>query len=212
MERSDLKRVRQLSTAVTNLAFEINGKLAVLDTQLSSLEREQEALLNEERALQLVVEALVKLESIWRERYEHLIGDTLTKGVRQVFGDDISVRLETSVERSGLATDMVVVSNGHELDPSLDGGSLVQVLSFLMRTLFVRLYRPPLRPVIILDEALNAVSAEYQPSVAALLKQIVDSLGVQVLLVTHNSVYAEYADAIYSVRKGVVQCESPERT
>jgi ABC-type lipoprotein export system ATPase subunit len=41
------------------------------------------------------------------------------------------------------------------------------------------------------------VSDEYTPRLAEFLRELADKTGVQILLVTHQSVFAESADKVY---------------
>lgn len=173
--------------------------------QLADVSSERE---RAEREAQLYAEALsvlLDLEHVWRERFEEVLEDTVTDGLQSVFGEDLRLSVDTSTERKASVTDLTLKTGHGPVDPAMDGGSLVQVMSLLLRVLFIRLSYPPLRPLLVLDETLNAVSEEYQPAVASLLKALSESMGVQVLFVTHNKIFTDYADAVYSVNRGTVR-------
>ena len=60
-------------------------------------------------------------------------------------------------------------------------------------------------PVIILDEPLRFLSVDLQERASIMIKEISKKLGLQFLIVTHESTLASYADKVFetSIRKGI---------
>jgi ABC-type lipoprotein export system ATPase subunit len=75
------------------------------------------------------------------------------------------------------------------------------VVSFLLREILVKAATPPMRQTIMLDEAFEGVHAENVPLVALLVSKMVEDSGIQIIMVTQNPVYTEYADAVYDITK-----------
>jgi DNA repair exonuclease SbcCD ATPase subunit len=51
--------------------------------------------------------------------------------------------------------------------------------------------------ILILDETFAHVSDEYLPALGEFLREIVDKTGVQIIMVTHQSQFEEWADLVY---------------
>ena len=56
---------------------------------------------------------------------------------------------------------------------------------FDLRLAIMMLSRPPVQRTLILDEPFRFVSAPDRPRLRALLQQLVDELGIQIIQVTH---------------------------
>jgi hypothetical protein len=81
------------------------------------------------------------------------------------------------------------------------GGGMAVVVSFMLR-LVVLLLTPDVRRVLFLDESFAHVSAGYEPRVAEFLREIIDSAGVQIVLITHSDAYSDLADRHYALDLG----------
>lgn len=121
-----------------------------------------------------------------------------THALQVIFGDGLSFRLvpgETGgqatleatirTERGGVVTEMPV-ADAH-------GGGVAVVTGFVMRLVRVML-TPDVRKVLFLDEPFAFLSESYTAALAEFLYQVTRRAGVQIVLVTHDPVYAQYAD------------------
>lgn len=81
---------------------------------------------------------------------------------------------------------MVFIRDGQEIDPmSASGGGVIDVAAFALRLACLLLATPRPRRLLVLDEPFRFVSAKYRPKIRALLLQLSEELGVQIILVTH---------------------------
>jgi DNA repair exonuclease SbcCD ATPase subunit len=105
-----------------------------------------------------------------------------------VFGDEAyEFRIITEQKRNRTEARAVFVRDGEEFDAlSSIGGGVVDVAAFALRVAVI-LAQDPVRRLLILDEPMKFVSAEYRPQVRALLETLADELDVQIVLVTHIS-------------------------
>jgi ABC-type thiamine transport system ATPase subunit len=90
------------------------------------------------------------------------------------------------------------------------GGGVAAVAGFLLRTV-VLLLRKDVRPVMFLDETFAQLSADYEPAMADVLRELVDKTQLQIILVTHSTAYDDVADKSYRVsldQKGKTKIES----
>jgi DNA repair exonuclease SbcCD ATPase subunit len=112
----------------------------------------------------------------------------VTRCLSAVFGDEAyEFRIITEQKRNRTEARAVFVRDGEEFDAlSSIGGGVVDVAAFALRVAVI-LAQDPVRRLLILDEPMKFVSAEYRPQVRALLETLADELDVQIVLVTHIS-------------------------
>lgn len=149
------------------------------------------------------------LNSLGEERQmkaQATIESLVTRGLQTIFDDTLSFHIIQTVRAKQANVEFVVRSTLAETvvdTPILEarGGGLVATIGFLLRVV-VMLLRDGQRSenVLILDETFAHVSNEYVPGVAQFLREIVDKTGIQVLMVTHQDEFTEYADKIYRFR------------
>lgn len=156
--------------------------------------------------IDLHTEAAALLASIGEERQAQTwtqIETLVTEGLHTIFGPDLSFHLVPGTRNRTPVIDLVVRSrvDGEDLDTDvLDarGGGLAAVIGFLLRLVNLLLAaRAGDTVTMLLDEPFAHVSAEYEHPLAAFIRELVDRMPVQITLVTHSDVYADYADARY---------------
>jgi DNA repair exonuclease SbcCD ATPase subunit len=180
---------------------ELAGQRALLEDQLAdALGMHDKA---NERAddLDQTLRFLQTMEEEWRERFQQGLAAVVSDGLSSVFGRELKAVLETTTHRDATSIELYIEEEGRLREiRGARGGSLIQVLSFLLKLLMLVSARPPLRRVMVLDEPFAMVSAEYRPRVGALLRELSARLGVQFIIVTHEPELVDYADVAYEVR------------
>lgn len=149
------------------------------------------------------------LNSLGEERQmraQETIESLVTRGLQTIFDDTLSFHILQTVRAKQANVEFIVrttLSDTVVDTPIMEarGGGLVATIGFLLRVV-VMLLRDGQRNenVLILDETFAHVSDEYVPGVAQFLREIVDKTGIQVVMVTHQNEFAEYADKIYRFR------------
>lgn len=180
------------------------GRKAQVEEDLENLRSNtvqyRSALLELQQALQV----FQVLEGTWHRSFENKLAGLISRGLSLVFNEPLRFVLETK-QRGDMSTmdfKLVQMVGDDELVTDImgaKGGGVVAVVSFLLRVLILLASKPPLRPVMILDENFAMVSQEYVPNLAKLLRQLVDETGVQIILVTHEPLFGEHADVMYEV-------------
>lgn len=131
------------------------------------------------------------------------IEELVTRGLQSIFDDTLSFHILQTVRGKTANVEFVVRTDFEDsvVDTSvLDsrGGGLAATIGFLLRVV-VMLLKGGSRDenILILDETFAMVSAEYLPAVGEFLREIVDNTGIQIIMVTHQQEFAEYADRVY---------------
>ena len=81
----------------------------------------------------------------------------------------------------------------------------VDVAAFALRVASWSMERPRSRPVLIMDEPLRFLSTDHQEKASVMIKEISQKLGIQFIIVTHETILASYADKVFEtkIKKGV---------
>lgn len=130
-----------------------------------------------------------------RAQFEELA----TQALQAVFGPDLYFALVPG-ESGGQATLEPVIRSvfdGQVIEtPVLDarGGGMAVVVGGILRLVMVKL-TPQARDIVFFDETFAHVGASYRQQLAEFLADVTQQAGVQVFMITHDQVYAEYADA-----------------
>jgi DNA repair exonuclease SbcCD ATPase subunit len=146
------------------------------------------------------------LNSLGEERQlkaQQTIEELVTRGLQTIFDDTLSFHIVQTVKGKTASVEFLVRTTlGDTIveTPVMDarGGGLAATIGFLLRVV-VMLLRGGTREenILVLDETFAHVSAEYLPPLGEFLREIVDKTGVQIVMVTHQPEFTEYADKVY---------------
>ncbi|MDK2880440.1 MAG: hypothetical protein PWQ99_215 [Clostridia bacterium] len=149
----------------------------------------------------LLLEAARHAREQGRRQVEYLVSQAL----QFVFGGDVEFKVEVEEKRDRPEAEFYVCSTygGNyrvETTPQdARGGGVVDVISLALRLALLHAFRPPVGGPAVLDEPGKHVSEEYAPQLARFLKSFSQSLGRQVIMVSHNQHLADTADIAYLV-------------
>lgn len=128
------------------------------------------------------------------------ISDITSLALDSVFHDPYELVLEFIQRRNKTECDISFKRDGHKVDPkSASGGGAVDIATFALRIASWSMRIPRSRNVIILDEPMRFLSAEYREPASLMLKEISNKLGIQFIIITHDPVLATYADKGFKV-------------
>lgn len=173
----------------------LDGLAATL-SQLSSDRTALEASFDDHSIL---MESTSRLITSSHEEAIVALEEMLNYGVATVYKRDIRIKVieETRSNRPILRI-AILDGNNVPIDPSRQhGGGLSQILGALTRVLLITATGK--RRLMILDEPFSAVSDDLLDDLAQLLRDLVDSLNFQVLLVTHQRALGALADLSYEL-------------
>lgn len=177
----------------------LSGQVAQLAEQISATEAEvaKYRALSEREARAAAL--LTTIGELAQETARDKVQQLATRALQAIFGPEHEFILKPG-ERAGQATLELRVRTtlpGHPVVETgvLDarGGGLAQVVAFVLR-LVVLLLTPDVANVLWMDEPFGMVSTSYEARVAEFLREVAHKAKVQLMLVTHSPVYADYAD------------------
>jgi DNA repair exonuclease SbcCD ATPase subunit len=202
-DRVDAARV-VLNSRRSSLGQEV-ARRDLLQEQLGQRESEVLVLNSEAEVFTQVRTLFQTLEDSKRELVRSKIEALVTYGIQSVFGPHYAFRIEQKTARNQVTFEYRIK---HEFEGSVHesalrgahGGGLVALVGFLLRVVMVLFAHPARRRIIFLDETMAALDGDKRGAFAALVRRLGDSLGLQVVLITHSPEYADEADKVYLVR------------
>lgn len=184
------------------------GRLWQVQESLSAVTAE---LRDKKRSLHRHEEAKEIIRAVGIKTQEQLsfhISDITSLALEAVFKDPYELKVDFVQRRNKTECDLLFVRGDSVVDPiSASGGGAVDVAAFALRIASWSMMSPRTRNTIILDEPLRFLSGDNQDRASAMIKEISQRLGLQFIIVTHESILASYADRVFesSIRKGVTK-------
>jgi len=178
------------------------GEQAKLLEKEASLKQELEEKRQEQECLEQVRLLLLEVARHAREQGRRQVELMVTQALQFVFGADIEFKVVIEEKRDRPEAEFFVCSNYGdyrvETDPQdARGGGVVDVISLALRLALLHAFPTPVGGPAVLDEPGKHVSEEYAPQLAQFLKGFSQSLGRQVIMVSHNQHLADSADIAY---------------
>lgn len=136
-----------------------------------------------------------------QQQLQYHVSDITSLALEAVFDDPYELIMEFVERRNKVECDLLFKRGDNLIDPlSSSGGGAVDIAAFALRIASWSMMHPKLRNTIILDEPLRFLSENYQQRASLMIKELSERLGLQFIIVTHESTLAAYADAEFSVR------------
>jgi chromosome segregation ATPase len=180
----------------------LKGKKMGVEETIYSLEtslmENNRALRRHEQARAIVREVGAKTQ----EQLQYHISDISSMALDAVFPDPYELVVEFIPRRNKTECDIYFTQKGHKIDPfTASGVGSVDVATFALRIASWSMLEPRTIPVIILDEPFRFLSEDFQEKASLMIKEISKKLGIQFIIVTHESILASYADRIFEIKK-----------
>jgi len=170
-------------------------------TKEESLQTLQRQFKRHEKAREIIREVGLQTQ----QQLQFHISDVTSLALESVFNDPYQLKVDFVQRRNKTECDLKFVREDSELDPlTASGGGAVDVAAFALRIASWSMAHPRTRATIILDEPLRFLSADNQEKASRMIKELSQRLGLQFIIVTHESTLASYADRVFevSIRKG----------
>jgi len=127
---------------------------------------------------------------------EHIVQEA----IEACWPDTYTFKCEFEPGRGKMEARLFLLQDGKEIDPRDSvGGGLVNITAIALRLAAWSMGKTD--NVLIMDEPFTALSVDLQPIAAEIISQITKELGVQIIMVTHNTSMIEKADRIFTVTK-----------
>jgi hypothetical protein len=160
-----------------------------LDLLRAATGREEDAL--QQAQLQLkhaqdAQEVLQCLAEAAQQQVHQRVCEVVSSCLSVVFDDPYEFKIAFERKRGKTEARLRFLRRGLEVNPlTASGGGVVDVAAFALRVSCLVLHRPRLSKVVVLDEPMKYVSAEFRPCVKTMLEKLSQDLKVQMVMVTH---------------------------
>lgn len=181
----------------------LSGEARAVVAQGKDLESRIEVLKAEVDVLDRVAVLLNSLGEDRQAKAQGIIETLVTQGLQTIFDDTLSFHIVPTTRAKTSGVEFVVRSTlTHDAveTPVMDarGGGLAATVGFLLRVVVLLLSASERREnLLVLDETFAHVSDEYLEPLGQFLRQVVDRTGIQIIMVTHQEPFLEFADKVY---------------
>lgn len=178
----------------------IEGYRDALRNQKKTLEDEIKGLKSESTLLTKTSTVLKHLLDVMVKDEISKMGGLITYGLKTIFDDqNLSFMPVITKKNEKIHIELKTFNGEVEGEFGSFGGSVAVIESFLLRVLSVMKLK--LARLMELDETFAAVGTEYIPNTSRLISELSDKIGLDVLLVTHQKEFQQYAKHVYRVKE-----------
>lgn len=186
---------------------ELQDKLSRLEGFYEALKTRKQELIKETENLKREIDLLTKVSSVLKHLVDVMVKDEISKmaglityGLKTIFDDqDLTFVPVITKKNEKVHIELRTQNHGIEGEFGSFGGSVAVIESFLLRLLC--LLKMKLARLVLLDETFAAVGSEYIANTSRLISELSKKLGLDVLLVTHQREFQQYANKIYRVKE-----------
>jgi len=195
-------------TQLRNRLEQQKGSVMQIQSSLDNLKKE---LRNKKHILRQHEQAREIIRTVGLTTQNQLsfhISDITSLALEAVFPEPYKLEVEFIQRRNKTECDLYFVRDGMRVDPlTASGVGAVDIAAFALRIASWSMVTPHSRNIIILDEPFRFLSENYQEQAGNMLKEISDKLGIQFLIISHNTTLASCADKTFniSIKNGKTQ-------
>ncbi len=196
MRSSEIEsKVASFREALNKKKWELNR----LSKELAKCEGEMRKL-NREKVFTEEAQTIIRQVAIeTQEQVRHHISDLVTVAISSIMPKKFaySFHMKLSEKRGGVECEFELRKGKSIREIFSVGGGIVDIVSMALRVSVWSLTN--LRPVLVLDEPLKALSPSFRSDASLFLKELSNELGLQIIMVTHSSELIEASDKVIPI-------------
>jgi DNA repair exonuclease SbcCD ATPase subunit len=199
MLETTLSKFKSLTDSFKKVTYQVEA----LKTEHSRTVVKIESLKTEETILEETSETLKKIFEQLNKKSIEGVENLVSYALNSIWEDRTYQFKIISKERGATSTNkFVLIKNGIEVDiMDGSGGGLVDIVALVLRLIFTLKAKPELRPVLFLDEPFQHASANYHEKIGELLTELIEKLGLTIVMVTHTPIIENYASRRYTLEE-----------
>ena len=165
---------------------------------------------NEMETLKMTREVAQKAAELVQRKTIVAVEDVVNAALNDIFEGEYEFKIDLLVLRGKVAAELKLVRDGVEYTlTDTVGGGVIDVVSFALRIAFWAI-RKDSAPVFILDEPMRFLSAGHVRNASELIRRLSEELGVQIIMVTHEPGFSDYADRVFLVKRNPLEPSNVE--
>lgn len=186
---------------------EIQSRVDKIEGFYQALKSREVSLQKDVDDLKENIDLLVKTGMVLKHLLDIMVKDEVQKmaglvtyGLKTIFEDqNLSFNPVLGKKNDKVYIELKTANNGVEGEFGSFGGSVAVIESFLLR--IICMLKLNLSRFILLDETFAAIGSEYIQNTSKLIGELSKKLGMDVLLVTHQPEFQNFADRVYKVKE-----------
>lgn len=203
-----MNNLGELASRVRAVRRKVDGRIAEARLIATTGKSLKEEIALAESDAELYNKVAITLASIGETKQadaQNTIEQLVTRGLQTIFSDphlkfhvvqtqrgktpEVKFMIESLMDNKPIETSIM----------DARGGGYAAIVGFLLQLVVMMLGNN--EPIMIQDETFAHVSAEYRLPLAEFLRELVDKTKAQIIIVTHDKIFAEFADVTYEVRQ-----------
>jgi len=203
------RRLERVSSAISSEKSRVDLLRGEMRSTKSQIADEKKRRKDNEDSLGVKQGARDLLSSVLRRTendIEELFGSIGTEAIGFVFSEDRRLKFKFEPKAGGMGVKLRVMKPSPdgkgevEIYTSFEGGGVKDVVALALRIAMMELYSPRQDGPIMLDETVKSIADdEAVQGVGEFLKKISEEMGRQIIIITHKSKLASYADRSFMV-------------
>lgn len=176
---------------------QLDKEIEIMQTKAKLFNHKREIF---EKATILLQKASETAREYIKNHFENLVSYAL----QAIYDEDYQFKIKFTTLRNAVNVQFFVITpKNSALLPPQDsrGGGVVDVVSLALRIAMMEFYSPRIEGPILLDESLKHLSAKHVPAAANFFKAIKERIHRQIIFVTHQRNFGDYADKIFKVEQ-----------
>ena len=138
--------------------------------------------------------------SATQEQVKSYIEEIATLALQAVFGETFALAIDCEQKRGKSEFNLKLVKSGVKFDLRDEvGGGALDVVSFALRIALWSMRFPRSSSLFVLDEPGTAVSEDLRPKFGEMLRKLSETLGIQLIIISHDSALQDIADRVFTV-------------
>lgn len=197
---------------LTTIDYNIKGfselfdKKKVYESEIEKREKEVEQYSERLKFLKGTKELYLKAVDVLYQESIGVLQDTLDSALQYVMNDkDYSIKLELEDKRGSKSLNLALIDNTKGFEADLKdsvGNGIRAVISFVLKAYYLVNNNSK---ILMLDEKYSALSAQYVPYFMEFLKRFTEERDFIIVMITHDTRFANYGDKVYIVADGIVR-------
>lgn len=191
-----VQTLRQTSTQLTTLRDRLARDLESKKQEVNELDKRIDLLAKVHELFRVLMDRMIVNQV-------RLVEGVVTEGLQTIFYDlELSCEADVGPKWGKIAVEFFFRQGDKDNPLSYRGkplqsfgGGPSSIASLVLRLMTVM--RLKLWPVLVLDEALGAVSEQYVEHTGMFLERLAKKMGIDVLLVTHKPAFLDHANVTY---------------
>lgn len=185
----------------SNLLNQAKGQKSLLEKQKQTAEKSLQKWEYRSKAIDIAQALIQQVARDTQEKLRYHIEDIVQLALDSCFPDQYEFQVLFEIKRGRTEASLSLLKDGNPMNPmDANGGGIVDITAFALRLAAWSLSQTD--NVIIMDEPFRFLSRDLHPRAGEILKELSQTLGLQIIMVTHSEELIQQSDKVFTNRIG----------